>query len=89
MVPRSLASPHVRFAVCLLPLKMYFHLQDAPSLNIVSIIHYSGSGSGIAFMLTCNATQEILGMPKNPVLRANVKSFTAYKKYIFRWHSLL
>lgn len=39
---------------------------------------------GVTFMLTCNATQEILGMPKNPVLRANVKSFTAYEKEIFR-----
>lgn len=39
---------------------------------------------GVTFMLTCNDTQEILGMPKNPVLRANVKSFTAYEKEIFR-----
>lgn len=71
------------------PLKMYFHLWDAPSSYIISIINCSSYGSGITVMLACSATQEIFGMPKSPVLRANVKSFTAYKKEIFRLHSLL
>lgn len=71
------------------PLKMYFHLWDTPSLYIVPIINCSSYGSGITFMLTRSAHQEVFGMPKTPVLGANVKSFTGYKKEIFRWHSLL